>query len=45
VEGASSHHGKERCMTDRILEESQANVMATEASKRGTILLSPEFVL
>jgi hypothetical protein len=45
VEGASSHHGRERCMTARSLEESQADVIATDASKRGTILLSPESVL
>src|SRR6266704_1637367 len=45
LDAPSSHHGTKRCVTARILDDTHAKAVATDASKRGTTLLSPESVL
>jgi hypothetical protein len=45
LEGASTHQGSERCMAARNFDVIHAKAIASNASRRGTILLSLESVL
>jgi hypothetical protein len=45
LEGASIHHGIEKCSVARRLDDIHARAIARPARKRGTILFSSESVL